>query len=48
MGVTDDSNECMCTETQNWDVNQGTTFIRLSGTEWCVDVGTREYGKEGE
>ncbi|GMK54798.1 hypothetical protein CspeluHIS016_0113840 [Cutaneotrichosporon spelunceum] len=38
MGVT--FNDCNGSATQNWEVRRGTTFIRLAGTDWCVDVGT--------
>ncbi|KLT42244.1 hypothetical protein CC85DRAFT_302450 [Cutaneotrichosporon oleaginosum] len=37
-------NDCADTSTQKWEVWRGTTFIRLSGTEWCVDVGTHRRG----
>ncbi len=35
-------NDCNGSGAQNWDVERGVTLIRLSGTQLCVDVGTRE------
>ncbi|BEI80331.1 hypothetical protein CcaverHIS002_0108600 [Cutaneotrichosporon cavernicola] len=32
--------DCCGSATQDWEVRRGTTFIKLAGTDWCVDVGT--------
>ncbi|GMK55014.1 hypothetical protein CspeluHIS016_0200700 [Cutaneotrichosporon spelunceum] len=38
-------NDCNGSSSQNWDVSSsGDTVIRLSGTTWCVDVGTSRRG----